>query len=155
MHDRKKNESHESFGELMKPLNQFFDNTPVKGFLQQMDELFQSHFSVTPSFNVEVSETEQDYLISSKLPGINRDQIDIDILDYSVTISIHSSESLTEEDENGGIVRRQRSLQRLSRTIPLSQPINERKAKASYKDGLLKITIPKQKGKKIFLDEPE
>ena len=131
MYDRKKNESHELFGELMRPLNQFFHEKPVKGFLQQMDELFQKPFSFVPSFTVEVSETEQEYLITAELPGIKREQIGIDVLDHYVTISIHSAELLTEEDENRKIVRRQESLQRSSRTIPLPQLINERNVKAS------------------------
>ncbi|MCQ6277151.1 Hsp20 family protein [Bacillus sp. V3B] len=155
MDERKKNERNELFGELIKPLNHFFHEKPVKGFLQQMDELFKTTFSFAPSFNVEVSETEHGYLISSELPGIKREQIDIDIVDRYVTISIHSSESLTQEDENQKTVRRQESLQRSSRTIPLPQPINEREVKASYKDGLLQILVPKQKGKKIILDDPK
>src|SRR4051794_37732247 len=155
MNDHKKNKRNEPFRELMSSLHKFFHKKPVKDFLQQMDELFQKPFSLAPSFPVEVSETEHHYLLVSKLPGIKREQIDIDILDHYVTISIQSSESLTEEDENRKIVRKQQSFQKLSRTIPLSQPINERNVKASYSDGLLEIVVPKQKGKKVFLDDQE
>ncbi|WP_338449676.1 Hsp20 family protein [Niallia oryzisoli] len=152
MSERKKNESDFSLGELMRPLTHFFNEKPIKGLLQQMDELFQKPFLFTPSFNVDVTETENEYRITSELPGINREQIDIDIIDHYLTISIQSSESITEEDENRAVIRRQQSMQRSSRTIALPQPINEKTVKASYKDGLLQITVPKLRGKKIYLE---
>ncbi|WP_394238691.1 Hsp20/alpha crystallin family protein [Niallia oryzisoli] len=152
MFERKKNEGNDHFGELMRPINQFLNEKPVKGFLQQIDELFQKSFTFTPSINVDVVETEQDYRITSELPGIKREQIDIDIIDHYVTITVQSSESLTEEDENRVVVRRQHSMQRSSRTISLPQPINEKTVKASYKDGLLEIIVPKVKGRKIYLE---
>ncbi|WP_071393367.1 Hsp20 family protein [Bacillus tuaregi] len=152
MVERKKNEENDHFGELMRPFNQFFNEKPVKGFLQQIDELFHKPFFLASSFNVDVTETEKEYLIKAELPGIKREQIDIDILNHYVTISVQSSESLTEEDENHDVVRKQHSMQRSSRTIPLPQPINEKTVKASYDDGLLQIIVPKQKGKKIYLE---
>ncbi len=152
MFERKKNDRNDLFGELMRPLNHFFNEKPVKGLLQQMDELFQKPFFFTPSFNVKVTENDTDYLLTAELPGIKREQIDIDILDHYVTISVQSSESLTEEDENHVVVRRQQSMQRLSRTISFPQPINESTVKASYKDGVLQIIVPKQRGRKIYLE---
>ncbi len=152
MDDRKKNEISEPFGDLMRSINQFFQETPVKGFLQEIDNLLQTPFSFATSFQVETSENENEYVIMSKLPGINREQIGIDIFDRYITISIHSSEALIEEDENWKLTRRQQSIQRTSRTIPLPQPINEKTVKASFENERLQIRVPKQKGKTILLD---
>ena len=58
----------------------------------------------------------------------------------------------TEEDDKRKTFKRQQTFQRSSRTIPFPFPINEKLVKASYKDGLLQITVPKQKGKPIYLD---
>ena len=57
-----------------------------------------------------------------------------------------------EEDDKRKTFKRQQSFQRSSRTIPFPSPINEKLVKASYNDGLLQITVPKQKGKPIYLD---
>ena len=140
------------FRELMKPWESFFHETPVKGFLQSIDELFQKSIRLHSPFSVETSETETEYEIYAELPGINKEQIGIDILDRSITITVQSHEDVTEEDDKHKTFKRQQTFQRLSRTIPFPFPINEKLVKASYKDGLLQITVPKQKGKTIYLD---
>ena len=118
-----------------------------------MDEFFKNPFPTSSSFHVNVAETDKEHIISAELPGINKEQIQIDILDNYITISVKSAEMITEEDEKNKIFRRQQSMQRSSRTIALPQPVNEKKVKAVYQNGLLQITVPKQQGKRIFIDE--
>jgi HSP20 family molecular chaperone IbpA len=153
MEDPKKKDRNEPFGDLMKSMNQLFHEKPVRGFLQTMDDFFKNPFPNSSSFHVDVAETEKEHIISAELPGINREQIQIDILDNYITISVKSSEMVTEEDEKNNIFRRQQSMQRSSRTVPLPQPVNEKKVKAVYQNGLLQITVPKQQGKRIVIDE--
>lgn len=155
MSERNRKEKNEPFGDLMKSMNQFFHEKPVKGILQTMDEFFKNPFPYAASFRVNVHETADEQIITAKLPGIKREQIKIDVLDNYVTITVHSIESFTEEDSNKNMVRKQHSMQKSSRTIPLPQPVNENKVKASYQNGLLQIRIPKQKGKQIVIDAKE
>lgn len=155
MSNQDKKGKNEPFGDLMKSMNQFFNEKPVKGFLQTMDEFFRNPFPFQSSFHVDVRETEEQHIITAELPGVKREQIKLDILDNYVTISVQSNEIYTEEDENQKIIKRRQSMQRSSRTIPLPQPIIESKVKASYQNGLLKILIPKQKGKQIKIEEFE
>ncbi|KAB2333641.1 Hsp20/alpha crystallin family protein [Bacillus mesophilum] len=152
MSDDKKKVRNEPFGDIMKSMNQCFHEKPVRGFMQTMDDFFKNPFPAA-HFHVEVSETDDAHIISAELPGINKEQIQLDVLDNYITITINQLESLTEEDENRQITRRHQSFQRSSRTIPLPQPINEKKVKANYKNGLLQIKVPKQKGKTIFLED--
>ena len=141
------------FNELMKPLDAFFNETPIKGFLQSIDDLFETSFpTFQPSFQVKTSETDSEYIVSAQLPGVNKEQIEIDLMDRYITITVQSQEEIIEEDENQKTFRKQQSLQRLIRTIPFPQPINEKQVKASYENGLLQITVPKIKGKQIYLD---
>ena len=153
MDENKKNEITEPFGDLIKPINQFFNRNSVKGFLQQIDDLFNTPFPYVHHLNVEVSETENEYMIHVELPGIKRDQIQIEAFNQYIIISIHSSEALIKEDENGKVVSKHQSIQSSKRTIPLQHPIIENSIKASYENGLLKIRILKQRGKKIILDD--
>ena len=104
------------------------------------------------SFPVETSETDTEYEIYAELPGINKEQIGIDVLDRSIIITVQAHEVVTEEDDKLKTFKRQQTFQKLSRTIPFPFPINEKLVKASYNDGLLQITVPKQKGKPIYLD---
>ncbi|MBS4190991.1 Hsp20/alpha crystallin family protein [Bacillus sp. FJAT-49705] len=153
MSDQGRKAKNEPFGELMKSMNQFFHEKPVKGLLQTMDDFFKNPFPSHSSFHIDVHETAGEHIITAELPGVNREQIQLDVLDNYITITVNSNELFTEEDENQKIVKRRQSMQRSSRTIPLPQPINESKVKATYQNGLLQIRIPKQLGKKIIIDE--
>lgn len=153
MSDYKKKDRNEPFGDLMKTMNQLFHEKPVRGFLQTMDDFFKNPFPHTSPFHVDVKESEDEHIILAELPGINKEQIQLDVLDNYLTISVNSLETITEENEDREVTRRQQSFQRSSRTVPLSQPINEKKVKASYANGLLEIKIPKEKGKRIFLED--
>lgn len=154
MNERNNNKGkNEPIGDLMKSMNQFFQEKPVKGFLQSMDEFFKNPFpSSTSSFHVNVSETNDEHIISAELPGINKEQIQIDVLDNYVTITVLSTESMTEENEHQKTIKKQTSIKKSIRTVPLPQLINESKVKASYQNGLLQIRVPKQKGKQIMID---
>jgi HSP20 family molecular chaperone IbpA len=141
------------FENFLKPIDSFFQEKPVKGFLQYIDELFQRSFPFSPSFPVDLSESEQEYIILAELPGVKKEQIKINVLENYVTIAVQSSEIILEEDDDRKIYRKQQSLQQSSRTIPLAYPVDEKSTKASYQNGVLKIVISKQKGKTILLDE--
>ncbi|WP_318508603.1 Hsp20/alpha crystallin family protein [Bacillus sp. T3] len=100
-----------------------------------------------------MTENEQEHLIIAELPGVNREQIGIDVLGNSVTITVNHSEEITEQDESRKTLRRRQSLSRSSRTVALPFPINEQVVKATYTNGLLQIRIPKKRGKKVIIDQ--
>ena len=143
----------DTFGELMKTMNDFFNEKPIKGFLQSIDDFFKSPFPSGASFHVDTIETGNEYIISAELPGVKRDQIHLNISGNYLTISVENRELDTAEDENNLIYRRKYLQQTSSRTISLPQTINEMNVKASYRDGLLKIRIPQEKGKIIDIED--
>ncbi|MFS0645044.1 Hsp20/alpha crystallin family protein [Siminovitchia sp. 179-K 8D1 HS] len=137
----------ETVNYFLKAMNDFFEHRPVKGLLESMDELFSS----TPfsSFPAELKETEKEYIIDAKLPGIQKEQIAIDVWNQHVTISVLHHESFTAENEYKEIIQRKETMKKSTRTIPLAKPIDNKGVKASFKNGLLNIQIPKIKGKRI------
>ena len=143
----------ESFGDLMKTMNDFFNEKPIKGFLQSIDDFFKSPFPPGATFNVDTIETGDEYIISAELPGVKREQIHLNISGNYLTISVENKELETAEDEHNQIYRRKYLQQKSSRTISLPHTINEKNVKASYRDGLLKIRIPQEKGKIIEIDD--
>lgn len=136
------------FGDLRNAMNEFFHARPVKGFLQSMDDFFQTPFSAFPVY---VKETEDSHIITAELPGVKREQITIDVLDRTIHILVKNSETITEEDDLRKMFRKSHSVQQMSRKIYLGFPIHEKRIKATYQNGLLKLTVAKPKGKKIQL----
>jgi HSP20 family protein len=141
----------ETFGEIMKSMNAFFTERPIKGLLESIDDFFKNPFTQL-SFPVALAETSKEYLITAELPGIKKEQIQIDIIGNQLTISINNAEELSEVDEINHSYRRRHSIQKSSRSVNLPVPIDEKKVKASYKDGLLQIRIPRKGGKTIDID---
>jgi HSP20 family molecular chaperone IbpA len=143
----------ETFGELMRTMNDFFNEKPIKGFLQSIDDFFKSPFPPGANLQVETTEADNEYIISAELPGVKREQIHLNISGNYLTISVENKELETTEDEKNQIYQRKYLQQKSSRTISLPHTINEKNVKASYRDGLLKIRIPQEKGKMIEIEE--
>lgn len=145
----------EPFSHLMKSMNDFFMEKPIRGFLQSIDDFFKTPFPFDTSggFHVETVERENEYLVSAELPGVKRDQIHLNITGNYLTISVENKELETSEDERNQIYQRRFVRQQTARTISLPHMINDRKINASYRDGLLQIRIPREKGKIIEIDE--
>ena len=138
------------FGELMDSMNGFFQEKPVRGILESIDDFFSSPFPYG-GFPIDLKESKTDFTITAKLPGVKKDQIDIDIFQNYVTISVENNEVETAEDEKSNVFFHKQLKQHNSRTIPLPSMIDERKVKASYQDGLLTLKLGKLKGKKVEL----
>ncbi|WP_419956292.1 Hsp20/alpha crystallin family protein [Neobacillus niacini] len=142
----------EQFREFFRTMNDFFHEKPVKGFLQSIDEFFNSPFP-TGAFPVEVQEAEDEYIIIAELPGVKKEQIRLNILPNHVSISVENNEMETKEDLNNHFFQKRVSQQRHTRSIPLPININEKMVRASYRDGLLTIRIPQVRGKTINIDD--
>jgi HSP20 family protein len=92
---------------------------------------------------VDVSRTEDTYILKAELPGIPKDRISVSIDGNEVTIS---GEVTKEREDRKGeeVVRSERYYGRVSRSFTLPHDIDEGKADAKYKDGVLELTLPKK-----------
>ncbi|NKE04838.1 MULTISPECIES: Hsp20/alpha crystallin family protein [Mesobacillus] len=139
---------HEALEHWFKSMNQLMQEKPVKGILQSIDDFFRQPFPHSP-FNVALNETEKEYIVKAELPGVKRDQISINIINNSLTILVNQTDVTSEINDIAKTERHMASTRQLSRTIPFSVPVNERKTRASYRDGLLEVKVAKKQGKKI------
>jgi HSP20 family protein len=149
--ENKKTSIQPPFQDFMRTMNQLFQEKPVKGFLQNMDDFFNSPFPFN-GFPIEMDENEKEYIISAKLSGVKKDQIDIDVFQQYITITVQNTETTENEDTEQKSIFKKNSLQRTSRTITLAKPIDEQKVKANYEDGLLTIRVGKEKGKRLRIE---
>jgi len=96
---------------------------------------------------VEISDTKDAVVVKAQLPGIKKENIQIDISDNALTLKGESKEEEKKEDKN--YYRREFRYGAFSRTIPLPVAIQSEKAKAQLKDGVLEITLPKSEKAKV------
>ncbi len=88
-----------------------------------------------------VSETSEEYRIEAELPGVKKDDFDVNIEDRVLTLR---GERREEKEEKGKKHHRvESSYGSFMRSFTLPDDANEDKVAAEYKDGLLKVRIPR------------
>ena len=105
------------------------------------DEPFMSGFH-TPEFKVDVKDNGDSYDLTAELPGCQKGNITLTYKDNYLTIAAKNETSNDEKDEQGNYVRRERSQSSMSRSFYIDG-IDDTKATADYKDGILSIHLPK------------
>ena len=95
-----------------------------------------------------IHETDNEYIVEAELPGISKDNIQVTYEDGVLTISGQQQTDTVDEDKKGKLIRSERSLTSVRRQY-LLENVKEDEIKASYSDGILKVTLPKDSNKEI------
>lgn len=90
---------------------------------------------------IDVADNGKEYIIKAELPGIEKDDLDIQVTENSIEISAETKKE--EKEDREGYVRRERRYSSFYRNIPLPDSILTDKADAELKDGVLKVKLPK------------
>lgn len=96
----------------------------------------------------DIHETDNEYLVEAELPGIPKENIQVTYEDGVLTISGQQQIDIVDEDKKGKLIRSERSSTSLRRQY-LLENVKEDEIKASYSDGILKVTLPKDINKEI------
>lgn len=111
-----------------------------------IDNFFNDDFFVTSklsnNFNVDVKETDTSYAISADLPGFKKDSIMINFENNYVTLSAKREDDI--ETKGSDFIRKERHFGEFKRSFYFSN-IKDDDIKASFKDGVLTINLPKEK----------
>jgi HSP20 family protein len=109
-----------------------------------MDDFFGSSMlpvGMTGGFRADIKENDKEYVVEAELPGYNKEDIEIDLVNDRLTISAKKNEEVKEEREN--YIRKERRMGQVSRCFLVSGIKNDQ-VKAEYADGLLRVTLPKE-----------
>jgi HSP20 family protein len=135
----------------------------MRRFAEEMDRVFEGfgigHGSMMPwapgrqpasrepgfdmagwSPQVEVCERGGQLLVRADLPGLNKDDVQVDITNEAV--SIRGERRQEREERREGYYHTERSYGSFFRNIPLPEGVEVDRAEASFRDGVLEITIP-------------
>ena len=102
---------------------------------------------------VDVYETKDELVIAAEVPGLNQKDIHLSITGDVLTLK--GERPWKPEVEQGNYYRNERWSGRFERTLPLPIPVQAAKVKATYRDGVLTVTLPKAdeiKPKEIKID---
>jgi HSP20 family protein len=130
-------------------------------FRHPFRSFFDDFFNLSPMFDqeegswnwnpaVDVSENDDAIVVKAELPGVDKRDISVDLNDRILTIKGERSSEKEEKDET--FHRRERVHGSFERRFTLPAAVKADKIKADYKDGILRIEVPKSeeaKPKKI------
>ena len=124
----------EQLSTLREEINRLFDS-PF-GELTRHMELFNGW---TPA--LDVYEDKDNLIVKAELPGMKREEIDISFHDGTLTIS--GERKYEQKNQDAETYRAERFFGKFHRTLALPKPVQSDKATATYKDGILTVTLPK------------
>ena len=114
-------------------LDEFFGNEPSNFFKATSD------FTM-PSVNI--AENKNEFNIDFAVPGLKKENFKIDVKNDVLKISSEKKETKEEKDEK--VMRNEFLYSSFERTFILPDSVNSDKIEASYKDGILRVVIPKK-----------
>ena len=106
------------------------------------EDLFTGNSNRTSMPAVNIKEDEKKYSLELAIPGINKNDLKIDMKEDVITIS--SEVKKESEENNDGYKRKEFSYSSFSRSFYVPENVNKEKIEASYKDGVLYVTLPKE-----------
>lgn len=129
------------------------EQNPFLALRREMNRLFDDAFrgfesplalGGLPSFtggwpNVEISETEKEFSLTAEVPGLEEKDIEVLLNDGMLTLRGDKRSETEDKDKQFS----ERFYGRFERRIPLGSEINEDKVEATFKNGVLKVTLPK------------
>ena len=109
------------------------------------DSFFRVSFLPTTGIKADIRESEKEYVLDIEIPGVKKEDIKLDLRDDVLTVSVDHNEEVNEE--RGNYIRRERRYGSMSRSFYVEN-IKPENVKAKYADGILTVTLPKDKDNK-------
>ncbi|MDE6129263.1 MAG: Hsp20/alpha crystallin family protein [Lachnospiraceae bacterium] len=104
----------------------------------------------TKSFmKTDIKEVESGYELSIDLPGFQKEDISAQLENGYLTVTASQNTSKEEKDEDGRYIRRERYTGNCTRSFYVGEGIAQEDIHAKYKDGILRLTVPKKDAEKI------
>jgi HSP20 family protein len=139
-------------GEIQKAPSRML--SPFEGFDRMFDEFlgrgwmrpFRRDWLAFPEFEmtmpkVDVIDRDEEVVVRAEVPSVKKEDIEISISGNMVTIKGETKKE--EKEEKGDYYRSEISRGSFSRMVSLPAEVDEAKAKAALKDGVLELTLPK------------
>lgn len=93
---------------------------------------------------VDIVEKDDMYKVRADLPGVNKEDIKVNVEGNLVQIDAETRQAKETREEGGKVLRSERYYGAMSRAFTLAQDIDDSKVVAKYADGVLSLELPKK-----------
>lgn len=117
---------------------------------EEIDRLFESPLSAFPEKQpfftgwgpaLDLYEDKDNVYLRAEVPGVNKEDLEISLHEGTLTLSGERKEE--KRDEGTAVLRTERFTGKFSRSVTLPAPVQSDKVIATYRDGILKVVLPK------------
>ena len=137
---------------FLTPFDRLFDSMMETNFPEIVNTVGLKPFEGTAYPKVNVYEYEDKVGIVAEIPGLDKKQLDVEVEDGVLTIS--GDKHNTFENDGAKVLRRELKQSSFKRSFELGEQLDGGNIAASFKDGVLSVSIPKiepEKPKKTFV----
>ncbi len=118
-------------------------STGFEDFYNMLDDFFTDPWlsgrRAREGFKLDVQRSDKEYLIEAELPGVNKEEVSLDLRDGTLSIAVNREENVNEEKKN--YIHRERRVSSMSRSVYLGD-VDANAVSAKLDNGVLKITVP-------------
>ena len=122
-----------------RPFDELFDELSKGFFVRPFAQPGEPELKM----KIEVKEGDKAYTVRAEVPGVQKEDIQIDVTGAQVSISAEVKKE-KEEKQGERVLHSERYYGMLSRSFTLPADVDSQAAKAEYKDGVLELTLPKK-----------
>jgi HSP20 family protein len=127
-------------------VNDVFRMEPVETMMRRLLTPWRADLEdAAPQIRLDVSEKDGSYSVRAEIPGVKKEDIDVRIDGDLLTIGAEVR-GAHDEKKDGRLVRAERRYGYASRSFSLGQQVDQGKVEATYKDGVLELSLPKLPG---------
>lgn len=150
----------------MKSFNRFEPSRSVASFQDQINRVFNDVFDRSPEESslttwapaVDIFETEHELVVKADLPEVKPEELDVRVENNILTL--RGERKFEKKVNESNYLRVERSYGAFSRSFSLANTVNSEAIKATYKNGVLTLSIPKReeakpKQIKVNIESPE
>ena len=116
-----------------------FDHTERKLYGKHADRVMKT----------DVHEHDDHYEVDIDLPGFSKDEINLELKDGYLTVSAAKGVDKDESDKKGKLIRQERYAGAMQRSFYVGEDLTEEDIKASFKHGVLNLTVAKKDQPKL------
>lgn len=123
--------------------------------IEELFNRFSQQFENQPAFNqdvfnvaggnrisIDLADRDDEFVVTADTPGFEREEISVRVTDDTLSIEAEREETTEQEEET--YLRSERRSESMRRSLRLPEPVEEESVSATYKNGVLTITLPKR-----------
>lgn len=129
-------------------IDDLFDIDPLDGPMRSLMRPWRplADEPAAPRMRIDLADTGDAYVLKADMPGVAKDDIDVRIDGRQVTLSAEVKQDISTQGNGGRTLRCERRHGFASRSFALDSTIDEGRAEAHYRNGVLELKLPKKGG---------